>query len=130
MKLFIPGNVPSLKNNKDIISIPIKGTSKRRPMLVSSKRHRKYKEATTAHWFQLKGTFLNMTQQLPKPLHVHFKFIRGSRHKFDYTNALDTVQDLMTEFAWIDDDNADEILPVIEPYQYDKEKPGVYIWVG
>lgn len=25
------------------------------------------------------------------------------------------------------DDNADEVLPIFEPYEYDKEKPGVYI---
>jgi Holliday junction resolvase RusA-like endonuclease len=131
MKIFIPGNVPSLKNSKQIISIPVKGRpGVKRPMLTSSKRHKQYKKDTAMYWTTLGLGFVKIVKPLPKPLHIHFQFIRGSKHKFDYTNALDTVQDLMTEFGWIDDDNADEILPIIEQYQYDKENPGVFIWVG
>ncbi len=137
MKIFIPGNTPSLKNAKDIVQIPIKGVSpcpvckkrKGRPMLIPSKTHKKYKIATQVHWMQLAATFRNEAKDSPKPLRVHFLFIRGSRRRFDYTSPLDTCQDLMVEFGWIADDNADELLPIIEPYQYDKEKPGVYIWV-
>ena len=31
------------------------------------------------------------------------------------------------EFEWVDDDNADEIVPSFEEFEYDKETPGVYI---
>lgn len=137
MKIFIPGNVPSLKNSKEIIQIPVKGSKacpcckkkKTRPMLTSSKRHKKYKADTLCYWADFAWSFRNDAHGLPKPIRVHFKFMRGSRHKFDWTNASDTIQDLMVEFGWVPDDNADEMLPIAEPYEYDKEKPGVYVWV-
>lgn len=75
------------------------------------------------------------------PYRISFKFVRDSRHKFDYVNPLQTVQDMMTGGfktsklenvelrQWLPDDNADVILPVFEPYEYDKGSPGVYITV-
>ena len=30
---------------------------------------------------------------------------------------------------WLDDDNCEEIIPIFEKYEYDKEKPGVIISV-
>ena len=33
----------------------------------------------------------------------------------------------MGQHHWIDDDNCENILPVFEPYEYDKENPGVEI---
>ena len=137
MRIFIPGNVPSLKNNKDIIQIPIKGTKpcplckhkKARPMLIPGKRHKQYVKDTMSHWIQRAYTFRDASKDLPRPLRIHLKFVRGSRHKFDWSNATETIQDLMVHYDWIDDDNSDEILPIAEPYEYDKEKPGVWIWL-
>ena len=126
-RIWIPGNVPSLKNNKRIVSIGPKDN--RRPMLVPSKRHEEYKKATAIHWQRGARPFIMAANRLSKPLEVGFRFVRGSRHRFDYTNALDTVQDLMVEFMWIEDDNADEIIPELIPYRYDKERPGVEIVV-
>ncbi len=128
--VWIPGNVPSLKNSKRIITIPVeKGSSKRRPMLVPSKTHEKYCKQTFIHWICNKQRFRRAVLGLGKPLRIDFLFVRGSRHRFDYTNALDTIQDLMVEHGWIPDDNADELLPGLKPYRYDKAKPGVLISV-
>ena len=33
----------------------------------------------------------------------------------------------MVKAGWIEDDNADFIIPVFEHYTYDKKNPGVYI---
>jgi hypothetical protein len=66
---------------------------------------------------------------MPKPLAVHFQFVRATKHQFDYINPAQTVQDLMVKFGWIDDDNADEVVPVFEPYTFDKTNCGVWIWV-
>ena len=60
---------------------------------------------------------------------VSFQFIRGSKHKFDYINPAQTVQDLMVKNNWIEDDNCEYIIPHFEPYKYDKENPGVYITI-
>lgn len=131
MRIFIPGNVPSLKNSKQIIQIPIKGgCGKKRPMLTSSKSVKAYERNTLMYWKINASKFREEAKwHQGKPLNVAFKFLRGSKHKFDYTNALDTVQDLMVRYGWIPDDNADEILPVIKPYEYNKSTPGVLIWI-
>tara|TARA_Y100000592_G_scaffold75792_1_gene118503 strand:- start:217 stop:501 length:285 start_codon:yes stop_codon:yes gene_type:complete len=71
--------------------------------------------------------FRKQLAKLELPVKISFKFIRGSRHKFDYINPAQTVQDDMVKHHWIDDDNCENILPVFEPYEYDKENPGVEI---
>ena len=115
--IFIPGNVPSSKNNKQ-------WTGK---FLVWSKRAQLYIKETKEFWELYKDEFRSACNGLEKPYHVRFKFIRNSRHKFDYVNPSQSILDLMVKYGWIDDDNADEVLPIFEPYEYDKEKPGVYI---
>ena len=35
----------------------------------------------------------------------------------------------MVKNNWIDDDNCNEIIPIFEEYEYNKEKPGVIISV-
>ena len=44
---------------------------------------------------------------------------------FDYINPAQTVQDLMVKNEWIEDDNANYIIPRFEEFTYDKENPGV-----
>ena len=117
MRFFIPGNVPSSKNSKV-------WTGK---FLINSKTTRAYIKESEDYWLTYTEEFRLIFDSLPKPVHVSFEFIRASRHKFDYANPLNTVQDLMVKYGWLPDDNADEILPVLVPYSYNKEKAGVYI---
>lgn len=118
-EIFIPGNVPSSKNSKQ-------WTGK---FLVHSKQAQKYYKATDSFWKAGAIDFNNQLKQhaFSKPLKVSFTFIRGTKHKFDYVNPLQTILDLMVKHGWIEDDNADEIIPVFETYSYDKVKPGVKI---
>ena len=117
---FIPHNVPSSKNSKQ-------WTGK---ILISSKATQKYKKAT-AEYDKLYGKeFREITENLPRPLRIKFTFIRGNKHKFDYINPLQTVQDIMVDHNWIEDDNSDIILPVFEPYIYDKSRTGVIIEIN
>lgn len=117
LEFFIPGNVPSSKNGK-------RWTGKH---LIWSKTAIKYVKDTDIFWKEKSAYFKNEIINLEFPLVVSFKFIRGSKHKFDYVNPLQTVLDLMVRYEWIPDDNADVILPVFEPYEYNKENPGVII---
>jgi Holliday junction resolvase RusA-like endonuclease len=117
VEFFIPGNTPSSKNGKQ-------WTGKR---LIWSKASQQYVKNTEKYWKEYSDTFVNESFTLAKPLKVSFKFIRKSKHKFDYVNPLQTVLDLMVRYNWISDDNADIILPVFEPYEYNKENPGVVI---
>lgn len=82
------------------------------------------------HQFHLQRLkFIEATKDLPRPLHVKFTFIRKSKHKFDYINPLQTMQDAMQEFGWLPDDNSDEIKPYFGDYIYDKEHSGCLIHV-
>lgn len=121
-EIFIPGNVPSSKNSKI-------WTGKH---LIWSKTATKYVKNTEKYWISNCNIFrFNASGAIDReaeyPIKVSFKFIRGSRHKFDYVNPLQTVLDLMVKYGWIPDDNADIIIPVFEQYEYNKENPGVMI---
>ena len=117
--IFIPGNVPSSKNSK-------RWTGK---MLIHSKTTMNYIKQTKSFYAENEEYFKKMLVGKEKPYRVTFKFIRGSRRKFDYVNPLQTVQDLMVKNNWIEDDNCDNIIPIFETYEYDKDNPGVIIKV-
>tara|TARA_R110000824_G_scaffold366496_1_gene555164 strand:+ start:508 stop:783 length:276 start_codon:yes stop_codon:yes gene_type:complete len=87
----------------------------------------KYIKETKGHYLQYKVLFKNQTKNKQFPIMVSFKFVRGSKHKFDYINPAQTVQDLMVKNGWIEDDNCDCMIPSFKPYEYNKENPGVYI---
>ena len=118
-EIFIPGNVPSSKNSKQ-------WTGK---MLINSKSVRKYIKNTKEYYENYRNNFKELIKEYEKPYPVVFKFVRGSKHKFDYINPAQTVQDLMVKHQWIDDDNADELLPFFILYEYNKTNPGVYITI-
>jgi len=117
MKWFIPGNVPSSKNGR-------RWTGR---YFVSSKATTKYRKDTAIYFEKFRKGFRKQLAKLELPVKVSFKFIRGSKHKFDYINPAQTTQDDMVKHHWIDDDNCENIIPVFEPYEYDKENPGVEI---
>jgi hypothetical protein len=119
--IFIPGNVPSSKNSR------IYNSKTKRSF--PSKTVQRYISMSKPFWVANKDKFLDMSKYSQYPMQVHFLFVRGTKHRFDYINPAQTVQDLMVDYNWVPDDNADYIIPVFEPYQYDKTKPGVYIYI-
>lgn len=122
MKVFIPSNVPSSKNSNFGIT-----TKSGKNIVLPSKQTVAYRKNTKDHWELHAPRFKRALKEFKKPYHISFKFIRKSRHKFDYVNPLQTVQDEMVKHGWIEDDNADELLPILEKYEYNKENPGVWI---
>jgi len=121
--IFIPGNVPSSKNSKQMV------INNGRTFFVWSKTAQKYVKNTKKDFVDNAPVFKSYVKGLKKPYKISFKFIRGSKHKFDYPNPLQTILDLMVKYEWIEDDNADEVIPVFEPYNYSKEKPGVIVGI-
>jgi|TARA_R110000787_G_scaffold46632_1_gene113043 hypothetical protein len=115
--IFIPGNVPSSKNGRRWTG---------RYFIVSKQTATYYKESKE-EWEKGKKKFHKLIKGKAKPYKITFKFNRKSKHKFDYINPAQTVQDQMVKFGWIDDDNADEIIPSFVEFEHDKENPGVYI---
>jgi Holliday junction resolvase RusA-like endonuclease len=123
--LFIPGAVPSSKNSRIMT---------RSGLFIASKQTQKYRKASAAYWTSHKAAFKAALEELPKPIIIGMHFVRASRHKWDFINPAQTIQDEMTKAGWIDDDNVEEILPVPlyidgKPWSYDKTNPGVYIAV-
>ena len=116
---FILGNVPSSKNGK-------RWTGK---YLIHSKTTMRYIKETKDDYLRLRKDFTEELKKLKPPYTISFKFIRNSKRKFDYVNPLQTVQDLMVKYHWIEDDNANFLLPVFETYEYNKVKPGVLITI-
>jgi len=115
--LFIPLNVPSSKNNRVFTG----------HAFIENVRCQKYRKGTKVYWTDYKLLFDKMKEGKDKPYYIMFYFIRGTHHKFDYCNMLQLPQDLMTEYKWLVDDNCDEIIPILLPYSYSKDNPGVYL---
>ena len=117
MKWWVKGNVPSSKNSRQ-------WTGK---YFVVSKTVTKYRKTTRAEYERMAPQFKFEAAKYELPLTVTFTFVRGTKHKFDYINPCQTVQDDMVKYGWIKDDNCEFIIPIFEPYEYDKEYPGVWI---
>ena len=119
--IFIPGNVQSSKNGRRWTG---------RYFIVSKQTQRYYKNSKK-YWVENKKEVLKLLKgkdsQNKKPYRISFKFVRKSRHKFDYINPAQTIQDQMVKYGWITDDNAEEMLPIFLEFEYDKDNPGVYI---
>lgn len=117
--IYIAGNVPSSKNSK-------MWTGR---MLISSKGVRKYISDTEYEWMANRSKFLKMIEGLTLPYKIHFKFIRDSKRRFDYVNALQCPLDLMVKYGWLEDDSADYVIPMVEVHEYRKNDGGVVISV-
>lgn len=117
---FVPGKTPSSKNSR---------LKTRNGAFIASKATREWQKATSTYWVAYKNAFLQQLAGLEKPYKINFKYVRGTKHVFDYVNPQQTVQDEMVHYGWLEDDNADILIPVFEPYEYSKTHPGVYITV-
>lgn len=125
--LFIKGNFPSFKNSKQFT---------RNGFVVMSKVVKKYLKLHEAQWGNEDTIkeFHSLIKDLEKPYMIGIHFIRGTRHRYDWINMCQGVQDLMVKYGWIDDDNVAEMFPVPLEVdgvftQYSKEEPGVWIKV-
>lgn len=140
--IFIPYNTPSLKNSKIKTSkgvFPSKTVSKYIRKLgiqkysSSKKEVVEYVDPNKPNLFREAFQKYNWTKP-DHPIVLGFHFVRGSRHKFDFGNACQIIQDLMVAHDFLEDDNMDYLVPMPfrmkgKWYSYNKENPGVYITV-
>ena len=124
--IFIKGNFPSFKNSKQMT---------RSGFLIMSKTVRKYLKEYEYQW-EIDGenryVFWEEAIHCKSPLIIGMHFIRGTRHKYDWVNMVQGVQDLMVKHEWISDDNTEIMYPtpllINGKYSsYNKEQPGVFI---
>jgi len=138
--IWIPENVPSLKNSKIKTSRGIfssKTVKKYLSLLgiqnysVSKKQVIGYK--TRPNLFaELIPEFQKVLDGKRPPFKIGFHFVRNSKRSFDFNNANQIIADLMIAHNIIEDDNMDYFLPYPleidgKYYSIDKEKSGVFI---
>lgn len=120
--MFIPGNVPSSKNNRV-------WTGK---YFVESKACKKWRKETAKYWKEYKVKFLQDIAGKKFPLKIGLHFVRGTKHAYDWVNPVQTIQDEMVKHGWLEDDNVNIMFPVPMKIKnkystYSKEEPGVWI---
>ena len=134
--IFIPYEVRSKKNSRPIVFMKGKNgellydkNGNPRVKSIRSKAVEEYIRATKAYYVHQAKIFHKMCEGRGFPLRVEFVFIRSTKAKFDYNNIGQLVQDMRVTHGWIDDDDADHIIPVYVPYRVDRSNPGVLIRV-
>jgi len=151
--IFIPGNIPSLKNSKvktsrGIFSSPTVSKFLRSIGIQEFNSRKKtvkgYVDPNKPNQFEaLRSTFISMKSGKDDPIIIGYHQVRNSKRLFDFSNSVELVQDLMTAHDFIEDDNVKYVFPVpmsidgklINPlnprefplYSVDKENAGVWI---
>lgn len=151
--IFIPGNVPSLKNskvktNRGIFSSPTVTKYLRSLGIQSFNSGKKivkgYKDPNRPNVIEsFRNDVRNMKIDKENPLFIGFHHVRKSKRKFDFSNSVELIQDLFVAHNFIEDDNVDCILPIPMTidgelpsvdnlrkkawFSYNKKNPGVYI---
>lgn len=122
MMLFCEGNVPSSKNGR-------RWTGR---YFLPSKATVDWRKSTKCWWEENAEAFQEMIKDKPLPLKIGMHFVRSSRHKYDWVNPVQTIQDEMVTHGWVEDDNIVYIVPF--PFEmdksyttYNKENPGVFL---
>lgn len=121
--ITIYGELYSSKNSKRIVKFGNKMA------LIASKQYMASIKPIEQQLVLNRGKWLRMAEGYEKPLKVVFKIYRKTHRKFDYVNIIQGLQDLMVKCGWLSDDNADEIIPVFQPYDVDKNDPRVEIFI-
>ena len=120
--IFIPSNVPSLKNSKVKTSkgiFPSKTVTKYiRGLGIQSYNSRKkevkgYADPNRPNIFEtFREEFENMRKGKDDPLFIGYHQVRSSNRLYDFSNSVEIIQDLLTAHDFIEDDNVQYIFPV------------------
>lgn len=143
MRIFIPGNVPSLKNSKIATSKGVFASKTVRKYLqalgVKSYSVRKravenYKTRPNLFSEAVEPMLMLLNSAIPPHL-IGFHFVRGTKHKFDWINAVQIMADLLVVHRVIPEDDMTVFIPYAFPnpegdyFSYDKKKPGCILAV-
>jgi hypothetical protein len=151
--IFIPHNVPSLKNSKvktskGIFASPTVSKYIRKLGIQGFNSRKKevkgYVDKARPNEFEaLRVKFETMRAGKGDPLIIGYHQVRNSKRLFDFSNSVEILQDLMTAHDFIEDDNVKYVFPVpmsidgrlineLNPrefplYSVDKDNSGVWI---
>lgn len=127
MSIVLYGELYSSKNSRQVVNM------RGRTLVLKSKQCQRGEKEFAPQMEELRDAFISECEsQLEnrKPLKIAFKIYRKTRRRFDYVNIIQSLLDLMVKHHWIEDDNADEILPVFREYEVDKYNPRVEISIA
>lgn len=138
--IFIPGNVPSSKNSKQIAVVG------GRPTLLYSKTVKKYLQNLGIQRFSstsgivgyktrqnvFKSTLDGFFENAPTPCVLGMNFVRDSLRTFDVINAMQIIADLIVAHGFLPDDDVKNLIPVPMKingsfYSICRSSPGVYL---
>lgn len=122
-KITIYGELYSSKNSKRIVRFGNKTA------LIASKQYLASVKPIEQQLVLNRGKWLRMSEGYEKPLKIVFKVYRKTHRRFDYLNIFQGLCDMMVKCGWLEDDNADELIPIFEPYEVDKNNPRVEIYL-
>tara|TARA_R110000744_G_scaffold24923_1_gene61990 strand:+ start:612 stop:1106 length:495 start_codon:yes stop_codon:yes gene_type:complete len=151
--IFIPHNVPSLKNSKvktskGIFASPTVSKYIRKLGIQGFNSRKKevkgYVDKARPNEFEaLRVKFETMRAGKGDPLVIGYHQVRNSKRLFDFSNSVEILQDLMTAHDFIEDDNVKYVFPVpmsidgrlinesnpreFPLYSVDKDNAGVWI---
>lgn len=124
-KITLPVELYSSKNSKQILV----NRKTNKPFVAKSKASQKAEKELLQILPLYRNIFLDMIYCKNKPYKIHFKIYRRTLIRFDYVNIIQCLLDCMVKSNWLEDDNANELIPVFEPYEKDAKNPRVEIFI-
>lgn len=121
--IYIPYNVVSSKNSKDIVW----SKGKRHSVLVQSKAYRRYQTLSKKYWIENRLLFEKLIASHKKPYNIGFFFIRFNDEAWDYHNMIQGPADMMVKYNWINDDDKKTIRIIPEGHTISKDFQGLVI---
>ena len=138
--IFLPFNVPSLKNSKIKTSRGIfaSKTVKKYLTALGIQKYSSSKKEVTGYvkrpnlFENIRAQFELETKDIEYPLLIGMHFVRNSKRDFDFNNATQIINDLLVAHGMIEDDCCRVMFPLPlmlngRWYTIDKDNPGVYI---
>ena len=128
VKVVLFGNTPSKKNSKRVFSV--KGRSY--PVVLPSEGYARWHKRNIAHLPESvtpgngKG---RISFPLPSIVRISVKFYRDSLRKWDYSNALESVQDILVDAKILADDNVKELCIGFLTHAIDRENPRAEVFL-
>jgi Holliday junction resolvase RusA-like endonuclease len=119
LEFTIPGEVISKKNGQKIIRCG------KFPRIMAGDAYVKW-EKQAIQELQFKRTPA-WTGYLPCELHCFF--YRKTKRAFDYSNMIESIQDMLVKAAILPEDDFLRVIPVIEGMDIDKVHPRVFVTI-
>jgi Holliday junction resolvase RusA-like endonuclease len=125
--ITIEGQLFSAKNHMQIVPNRSRKGGQRPYFLIKSKAARDAEQPLLKELLLKREEWRQMASGHSFPLALRLKIYRRTRARFDYVNCVQSLLDCMQKMKWIEDDDADHIIPFFDQYEVDSARPRVEI---